>query len=284
MSPQEGKRLENRTGGDDDGAVVGETMRLQQVVVIGSSRGLGAALVDELLRQGAQSVVGVARTQIQDVAAGSEWLAGGRYRHVTTDVGRPECVPALLKALGTLAPEPVTVIFNAACFALDVREDGSFDHEAYREVNRVGVDGLGYVLRTFDEHWRVHGGMLVGISSINVWRPPVLARRIAYGASKAYLDMLLRNVALGWAGRVRTVRCHLGHIGDEGRDHGALPAFLKPSYRDAARELVRILGRERVPAEYTYPQIYRWLYRVALAPVSDAFFARVIGALVPARR
>ncbi len=244
-------------------------------VVVGSSRGLGAALVDGLLRHDVHLVVGVARTKLEDVPNHRRWVASQRYRHVEMDVARRESLSALKGIAEDFPSEPLLVIFNAACLLEDVRPDLSIDYQVFEEVNRVGVIGFGHVLGAFESHLLQHGGTFVAISSINAFRPPVLDRRVAYPASKAYLHMAMRSLRLIWPNKVRLVTIHLGHIG--GNHKGRFFDSIKPpSYENVAEMIVREISNPNAPSEITYPVIYRILYRGILRIMPDTCYRKLL--------
>ncbi|MEK6715212.1 MAG: SDR family NAD(P)-dependent oxidoreductase [Candidatus Omnitrophota bacterium] len=240
-------------------------------VIIGCSRGLGAALVDELINDGCPMVIGVARTKLEDIEQGKEWLASNRYKHVIADIGAESSVNILTKISLELPMEPLLIIFNAACLTSDVTADKRINYDVFKKVNRVGVDGLGYVLQSFEEHLCFYGGIFVGISSTNAIKPPVFEYRLAYGASKAYLDMALRNLSFLWPPKIKVINFHLGHIGG-GHDLGYLPVFLKATYNSAAKKIIREVSRQRVPSEVTYPVIYRIAYQYILKIIPDSVY------------
>ena len=162
-------------------------------LVVGSSRGLGAALVEALLGAGAPRVLGVARTPLAAMAHHG-WTADRRYQHLELDVAADGSAGRLEAAVAALPPGPLLVIHNAAAVKSDLPPGGGIDWATLEEVNRVGVTGLATTLRATEPHLLARGGILVGISSYAAVAPPVRDPRLAYPASKAYLDMALRLV------------------------------------------------------------------------------------------
>lgn len=248
-------------------------------IVVGSSRGLGSALVDALLTSGAGLVVGVARTGEQDIAQCSQWSASQRYCHVQTDIGSPESVVAMSSLLPQLPNEPLLLIFNAACLAKDTKEDLSIDFDVFDEVNRTGIDGLRNVLRTYQDHLLTWGGVFVGISSINALMPPVLEHRVAYAATKAYLHMALRCAELAWQGKVSFLTVHLGHVGGA-TNRGVVSRLLQPTYKETADKILRLVLQPRLSGETAYPFVYNLVYRGVLRFVPDSIYYRLLAFLV----
>lgn len=245
-------------------------------LVTGASRGLGAALVAALLARGARHVVGVARTERDAIAA--PWARDPRYRHVACDLTTAEAGAALDAAVAGLPGAPLLVVHNAAAVRSDVRPDGAIDFAAWDEVTATAVHGLGHVLRATQPHLLRHGGALVGISSFAALAPPVADPRVAYPATKAHLDAVLRSLRLAWRGRVDVVTVHLGHLG--GADDGWRGRLIRPSYAAAAAYVLRALEARRAPERIGYTWPYRLLFRHVLPAVPDALYARVVRAIV----
>ena len=239
-------------------------------LVVGSSRGLGAALAARLLEVSNAPVVGVARTPFAAVAEHQVWARSDRYCHLALDIAAPDAVPTIEGALGRLPSGPCLVIHNAAVVRSDLGPDGEIDWPALGEVNRIGITGLVNVVRAVEPRLRAEGGVLAGISSYAALAPPVRDPRLAYPASKAYLDMVLRVLRHLWRARVRVVTVRLGHIA-EGERRG-LAGLLCPSYARAAARIVAALTGRRVPETIDYPWPYALVYRRVLPFVPDRVY------------
>ena len=241
-------------------------------IVVGSSRGLGAALVNELLEDGGPLVVGVSRSPIEAVENHEKLAASSNYRHLVTDIGSRDSVAALRNVALDLAPEALLVIFNAACVVKDVREDTTIDFQVFEEVNRVCINGFSHILEAFESHLTGFSGILVAISSINAIKPPVFEHRVAYAPSKAYLDMIMRSLAFLWP-NVNPVTVHLGKVG--GNRGGLFQKLLKPTYQSTARRIVGILAKRNVPRELTYPIFYRIVFKYFLKFLPDSLYYKL---------
>lgn len=244
-------------------------------VVIGSSRGLGTALVDELIRKKYHLIVGVARTRLEDIPKHEQWVASKRYQHVVADVGREDSINILKSVCTKFSRNPLIVIFNAACLTQDISPDKRINYDVFKEVNRVGIDGLGHVIKAFENHLLLNGGIFVGISSVNALKPPIFEHRVAYGASKAYLNMALRNLSLAWPSKIQVATIYLGHVGG-GHDHGYLPNWLKANYHTAAQKIISNISRKKVPGEITYPFIYKIIYQYILKLIPDSIYYKLL--------
>lgn len=256
---------------------------MKNCVVIGSSRGLGAALVNELFRSGERVITGIDLTRFQDNPDYKGWVVSGKYRHFEMDIGKKESVAVLRKIVEELPPEPLLLFFNAACSERDVDETGAISFQIFEKVNRVGVDGFCHVLQAFEGHFLRYGGILVGISSINALMPPVLEPKVGYSATKAYLDMALRCLALTWPEKIKVATVHLGHIGGK-QEEGFLKNLLKPSYQATAKTILRKVLRQKVHCEITYPFVYNLTYQYLFKLFSDRLYFRLMKLLLSLTR
>lgn len=161
-------------------------------IVTGASRGLGAAVAQELARGGARvALVARGREALEEVA-GRIRAAGGEAHVLPYDVGEKEAihriagaaaalvgpVDLLVNAAGTLGPVPLAPLLDTAC------EDLS----RALEVNLLGPFRL---TKAIAGSMTVRGrGLVVNVTSdaATVAYP----RWGAYGASKAALDHLTR--------------------------------------------------------------------------------------------
>lgn len=230
-----------------------------QCIVIGSSRGLGASLVETLLNEGCH-VLGMARTPFTQVSNHKKWSASGRYRHVELDVASPNSTPTLDQLCADLLPGPICVIYNAAVVAPDVGRDARVNFEVFSRVNRTQIDGFGNVLRAFEKHFLANGGMLVGISSFSAYSPTILDPRLAYSASKAYLNMALRCLRIMWGDKIAVTTVHLGHMRDK-EEGPLLYRWLVPTYTRCAKKIVRGILAKKPPKEINYPFLYLIVYK-----------------------
>lgn len=235
-------------------------------IVIGASRGLGASVVNRCLENGLK-VIGVGRTKEDAMEDITRWRRTGRFNYVQADITEPSSVDVLKSIIGICNGAPICVIFNAAVIESDVRDDGRLNFEVFRRVNHTGIDGLGYILEVFSDYLISRGGMLVGISSISAWLPPIGGNKIAYPASKAYLDMVLRSLRLLWDKKVHVMIIHLGHI----RGKGSL--FI-PSYDKVAKWVVKAILNCHPPEDICMSTFYCVVYRI-LRLMPDRFLTDV---------
>jgi NAD(P)-dependent dehydrogenase (short-subunit alcohol dehydrogenase family) len=166
-----------------DFALTGRT-----ALVTGASRGLGLAIADGLAELGA-TVFGTSRS-----AAESARIA---ERYGTTpcplDVSRPETFAAFADEL----PDVDLLINNAGTIvpaaAVDVRV------EDYDTVMDVNLRGTFFLTQAFGRRW-IAAGTEASVVNIGSQTGTVaIEERSVYGASKAALDNLTKNLALEWA-------------------------------------------------------------------------------------
>lgn len=246
-------------------------------LVVGSSRGLGAALAEALLSAGAPRVLGVARTP-RSALAHNAWAASDRYQHLELDVTSGAAPGRMEEAVAALPPGRLLVIYNAAAVKSDLPPGGGIDWAVLEEVNRVGVAGFAHTLRATEHHLLGRSGIFAGISSYAALAPPVRDPRLAYPASKAYLDMALRALRQRWRGQVRVVTVHLGNMGPARPD--GWRRLIEPSYAMAADRVVTALGAARVPDVIGYPWPFTLLYGGLLPLVPDRAYFAILGRLL----
>lgn len=248
-------------------------------VVVGSSRGLGAELVTALFQAGAETVLGVSRTPADSIADAAQWESMGSYLHLELDIGCEHASTVLEQRVKELPVGQLVVIFNSACLESDVRDDNLIDFDIFERVNRVTIVGLSNTLQAVQSRLLTGGGKIVGISSINAIKPSVIDRLVAYPASKAYLAMAFRSLAVNWRGCVTVSVVHLGHVG--GPEHGSLLIrALNPSYRNTAAWLVHKIINDNLKVETTYPLIYRFCYQYLLPNIPDGLYVSALSRIL----
>ena len=165
-------------------------------VVTGGRRGLGAALVDELLARGARKIYSTGRSSYVDE----------RPEVVTVElnVRSEESVAALAKA----APDAEIVFNNAGVMVPEPLLGGGL--ETAVETFDVNVFGLLRVARAFAPVMAAHdGGALVNMHSVLSW----LGGGGAYGASKAAAWSVTNSLRVELASQnTQVVGVHAGFI------------------------------------------------------------------------
>ncbi|MCP4992096.1 MAG: SDR family oxidoreductase [Colwellia sp.] len=242
---------------------------INKFVVIGASRGLGSALVNELLINESYQVFGIARTRFEEVKYYGKWRNLERYHHIEADITTASSSEIMKSVCSEFSYEPVQIIFNAAVVESDVINNSTIDYDIFDKVNYVGIDGFRNVLKAFEGYLLNYGGVFVGISSFSAFIPPVFDPRIAYPSSKAYLDMSLRCLRSMWDRRyISVVTVHLGHIEE------TQTGILSRSYTKTAEKLVKSLTGKKIPSEINYPKPYTLVYKYILNSVPDFIYLK----------
>ena len=244
--------------------------KIKKFVVIGSSRGLGEAIVEEILESPDTYVFGVARTPLRDLPSCLRWSESNRYYHFELDIGNDAVQERLAEVCERLPNEAVCVILNAAYVESEVDQRGVLDYSIVREINQVGIDGVIKVVECFEEHLKRHNGVMVGVSSFSVYTPIAIEPMLAYAASKSYLDSFLRGLGRIWRGKASVLLVHLGRMG--GKNRRRFPNFLVPTYQNVARMIIAQSNRTQGYREINYPIIYSVIYRYGLKMIPNKIF------------
>lgn len=176
-------------------------------VVTGSSRGIGYAIAERLLREGAavtissrkEDQITAAASQLRDAVPGARVLA--LPANTGVDEQREEVVRRTVEEFGSLDVLVNNTGINPTYGAL-----ADADLNAVRKIFDVNVvAALGYVQLALKAWMAAHGGAVINIASVAGLRSSgVIA---AYGASKAALIRLTEELAwqLGPGVRVNAV-------------------------------------------------------------------------------
>ncbi|MGW0158950.1 SDR family oxidoreductase [Mycobacterium sp. NPDC003323] len=192
------------------------------VLVTGGRRGLGSALVDEVLARGAAKVYATAREQYPDTRAEVVTLP----LEVRDD--------ASVTALAAAAPDVDIVINNAGILLPGALLTGSLDDVATTfDINALGPLR---VTRAFAPILAARGGgAVVNVHSVLSW----LAGAGAYGASKAAIWSLTNSLRVELAPQhTQVLGVHVGFIDTEMVADVALP---KTSPQTVAKTVVDAL-------------------------------------------
>ncbi|WP_344679107.1 SDR family oxidoreductase [Saccharopolyspora taberi] len=223
------------------------------VVVTGGRRGLGAALVDEVLARGARKVYATARSAHGD----------DRPRVVAAEleVRSAESVAALaeLAADAEIVFNNAGVLLPAALLADDL--------DAAATTFDVNVFGPLRVARAFAPVLAANGGgALVNMHSVLSW----LAGSGAYGASKAAAWSVTNSLRLELAGqRTQVVGAHAGLIDTE-----MVSAIERPKATPAEVAARIVDGLENGAVEVLADDVSAAAKAALSGPVEDLVFAR----------
>jgi NAD(P)-dependent dehydrogenase (short-subunit alcohol dehydrogenase family) len=171
-------------------------VRNRSVLITGGSRGLGAALGEELARRGARVVLVARGEKALEETARRIRAAGGEVHALAADVGSKDAVYPLVGAAAALVGPLDVVVHNASALGpTPLRELAETECEDFARVLETNVVGpLRLTKAVVGSMVLRRQGVVVGISSdaaVEVY--PCWG---AYGVSKAALDHLLRTWAV----------------------------------------------------------------------------------------
>ncbi|HET7153388.1 MAG TPA: SDR family NAD(P)-dependent oxidoreductase [Candidatus Kapabacteria bacterium] len=150
--------------------------------ITGTSKGLGKAIAEELLRKENNTVVGIARTNS---------LTHPHYNHHSIDLGDIDTLKRAIPSLFTdLADATAIVLINNAGLLGQVGRIGEISSESIEEVVRVNVTAPAILVNEFISRYRTYSctKVIINVSSGAGKRP--IDGWGAYCTSKAALDML----------------------------------------------------------------------------------------------
>ena len=193
----------------DDEAAMSGRLSGQVAMVTGSSRGIGKAVAQAYLREGARVVVN--SRDPRAVATVAEELgegAAGIAADVSTEAGAEALIQGTLGAFGAL-----DVLVNNAGTSM-VRDSIDLSLDDWRRSLDLNLTGVFLCSQRAARHMLACGhGCIVNTASIQAFAP--FPRRLAYGASKAAVVMLTRILAAEWAPAIRVNAIAPGYVRTE---------------------------------------------------------------------
>jgi len=184
----------------------------QVSLVMGASRGIGAAIARELAAEGA-SVLLVARSREPLEKLALEICQAGGTAHVLVrDLSEPSAAEdAVAEAMGRFSR--VDHLINNAAVIEPVTRLGEADPEAWAKAIRINLGGVFLNCRAVLPLFQKKGGVIVTLSSGAAHRP--VEGWSAYCASKAGSLMLTRSMALEVDPAVRIYALQPGAVDTE---------------------------------------------------------------------
>jgi NAD(P)-dependent dehydrogenase (short-subunit alcohol dehydrogenase family) len=183
-------------------------------LITGASRGLGEAVARRLVAEGA-SVALVARDAERLAALAEELGRSSSSAHalpadVSDPAGAAEAVERAHEAL-----DAIDVLVNAAAVDCDWVLTAELSVESWDETIAVNLSGAFYVSRAaLPLMVAGGGGAIVSITSVAGHR--VWPQDVAYGVSKAGLEMLTKTIAVEYAERGIRANCVAPGVIDAG--------------------------------------------------------------------
>ncbi|PJJ53060.1 SDR family oxidoreductase [Hymenobacter chitinivorans] len=173
-------------------------------LVTGASKGIGAAVAEELLRFGA-TVIAVARGAADLDAQVAQWQAQGLDAHaLSADLSRPDERENLLREVSRRWPKLHILVNNVGT---NIRKSTAvYSPEDYRHVMETNLEStFGMCQAAYPLLQLEGGGCIVNISSVAGLVH--LRTGSVYGMTKAAIIQLTRNLAVEWAPDNIRVNC-----------------------------------------------------------------------------
>jgi len=174
--------------------------------ITGSSRGIGRAVAEAFLAEGAKVVVNSRDQNVADRVAGELGRgAAGVGADVATEEGAATLVDRAVDAFGRL-----DVLVNNAGMAVaaDTRE---LSLDVWRRVVDLNMTAVFLCSREAARHMQGAGrGVIINTASVQAFAP--FPRRLAYGSTKAAVVMMTRIMAAEWAPAIRVNAVAPGYV------------------------------------------------------------------------
>lgn len=206
----------------------------QRVLIVGGYGGLGSVICTQFAEQGA--AVAVAGRSAEKAAELAEKLTanGGTALPLAVDVTDPASTDAAVTAV-TAAWGGIDVLVNSASKLVTVPAE-HFDEQEWAAVVQANLVGAFVLSRSVGRHMLANGGgRIIHLSSV---RGDAGGRMgfSAYGASKAGVNLLVKQLATEWGGRGVTV-------------NAVAPGFMRTEFVATARENPQFVARlqQRIP-------------------------------------
>ncbi len=171
------------------------------ILVTGASKGIGRAIAERLVAEGARVVAHYGRDEEGARAALSK-APPERAVLVGADLSAPGGADALMREAIAATGGLHGFVNNAAVMRFDggIDDDDAAWDRVWAETMQVNVLSAARLLRSAVHHFRERGGgEIVGISSWAAQKGVTNPRTIAYAASKAAFKAALQTVATGYA-------------------------------------------------------------------------------------
>ncbi len=170
----------------------------QVIWVTGASRGLGRAVVVELVGRGA-TVVATSRTGDDLEVLQSEVRGPGRIDPRPGSVDVPDDVDGIVES-AIAEHGRIDALVNCAGISPSFAQAVKVDDETFERVLAVNVHGSFRCIRAVAPHMLERGsGAIVNVSSVHARAG--FERIVAYSASKGAIDAMTRSLAVEWAAR-----------------------------------------------------------------------------------
>lgn len=228
-------------------------MRLEGKVILvtASTRGIGAAIVRECVKEGATVYMAARRLEAAQAMADELNAAGGNVRVVYNDAYKKETYTSMIDEVVAAEGRIDGLVNNFG--TSDPRKDRDIQNTEYDEFIKTIDANLGSVFiasqKAAEEMGKTGGGSIVNISSVGGLVPDV--SQIAYGTSKAAINYMTKLIAVQ-AGR-SGVRCNAVAPGMTATD--AVMDNLTPEFMEFFQRHIPI-KRMGKPEEIAHAAVY----------------------------
>jgi gluconate 5-dehydrogenase len=205
-----------------------------RVLVVGGYGGLGAVICEQFAEQGVQ--VAIAGRSFEKASELAEKLRAGDTTSLglALDVTDQDSIDAAVAAV-VEAWGGIDVLVNSASKLITVPAE-HFDPTQWAEVVNANLVGAFLLSQSVGRHMLANGsGRIIHLSSV---RGDAGGRMgfSAYGASKAGVNLLVKQLATEWGGRGVTV-------------NAVAPGFMRTDFVEAAQQNPQFVARlqQRIP-------------------------------------
>ena len=205
-----------------------------RVLVVGGYGGLGAVICEQFAEQGAQVAIAVRSfekaSELAEKLRAGDTTSLGLALDVTDQDSIDAAVAAVVEAWGG-----IDVLVNSASKLITVPAE-HFDPTQWAEVVNANLVGAFLLSQSVGRHMLANGsGRIIHLSSV---RGDAGGRMgfSAYGASKAGVNLLVKQLATEWGGRGVTV-------------NAVAPGFMRTDFVEAAQQNPQFVARlqQRIP-------------------------------------
>jgi 3-oxoacyl-[acyl-carrier protein] reductase len=161
-------------------------------VVTGASKGIGAAIAQELAKDGASVIVNYSSSgQQADAVVAKIQAAGGNAKSVRADVSQPGQAKQLIDTTVSEFGRVDILVNNAAVYDFLPLEQVTEAH--FDRMFNLNVKGLLFTTQAAAAAFAERGGSIINIGSMASQTPP--PGSVVYSATKGALDVITKGLA-----------------------------------------------------------------------------------------